>query len=65
MAGMGFEFIMIVPSYHLIAASSLSLDTGHLFLVDSSVLLPMVVQRLVVILVLSQEEMSICPTLPS
>ena len=34
------------------------------FLVGSSVLLSKVVQQLVFILVLSQEEMSICPSLP-
>ena len=53
-------------SYHLAAATSLSLDVGYLFLVGSSILLSMVVQQLVAILVLSQEEMSTCPsTLPS
>ena len=31
LTGKGFEFIMIVPSYHLTATSSLSLDMGHLF----------------------------------
>ena len=52
------------PSYHLIVASSLSLDVGYLFLVGSSVLLSMVIQQLVTILVLLQE-MSACPsTLP-
>ena len=55
---MGFNFFMIVPSYHLAAGSSLSLDMGYLFLVGSSILLLMVVQQLAVILVLSQEEMS-------
>ena len=54
------------PSYHLIVASSLSLDVGYLFLVGSSVLLSMVVQQLVANLVLSQQEMSTHPsTLPS
>ena len=55
---MGFDFFMIVPSYHLTAGSFLSLDMGYLFLVRSSVLLLRVVQQLAVILVLSQEEMS-------
>ena len=46
-------------------ASSLSLDVEYLFLVGSGVLLAMVVQQLV-ILVLSQEELSAHPsTLPS
>ena len=35
LAGMGFDFIMIVPSYHL-TVDSLSLDVGYLFLVGSS-----------------------------
>ena len=48
-------FIMIVPSYHLIVASCLSLNVGYHFLVGSSVLL----QQLVAILVLTQE-MSTC-----
>ena len=53
------------PSYHL-AAASLSLDMGYLFLVGSSVFLLMVVQQLVVILLLLEEEISACPsTLPS
>ena len=54
------------PSYHLAAASSLSLDMGYLFLVGSSVFLLMVAQQLVVILLLLEEEISACPsTLPS
>ena len=43
-------------------ASSLSLNVRYVFLVGSSVLLSMVVQPLVVILVLSQEEMNIHPS---
>ena len=43
----------LCPSYHLAAASSLSLDMKCLLLVGSSVLLLMVVQQLVTILVLS------------
>ena len=54
----GFDFIVIVP---LTAASSLSLDIGYLFLVGSRILLSMIVQQPVVILVLSQEEMTTCP----
>ena len=66
LATMGFEFIVTLPSYHLAATSSLSLDMGHLSLVSSSVLLSMVVQQLAVILVPSQEQMRILPsTLPS
>ena len=62
---MGFEFIVTLPTYHLAATSSLSLDMGHLSLVSSSVLLSMVVQQLAVILVLLQEEMNAHPfTLP-
>jgi len=48
-------FIMIVPSYHLIVASCLSLNMRYHFLVGFSVLL----QQLVAILVLTQE-MSTC-----
>ena len=45
---------------------SLSLDKGYLLLAGSSILLMMVVQQLAVTLVLSQEEMSACPSaLPS
>ena len=66
MAGMGFDFIGLHLSYHLVVASSLSLDAGYLFLVCSSVLLLMVVQQLVGILLFSQEQMSLCPSiLPS
>ena len=51
------------PSYLLVVAS-LFLDMGYLFffLVDSSVLLSTIIQQLVVILVLSQEKMSTCPS---
>ena len=31
LAGIGFDFSVIVPSYHLIAAFPLSLDIGFLF----------------------------------
>ena len=57
-----FILLWLCPSYHPIAASSLSLDMRYLFLVGSSVLLSMVVQQLVAILVLSQEEMSTHPS---
>ena len=55
--GMGFDFIVIPPSYHFIVAS-LSLGMEYLSLVGSRVLLSVIVQHLVVILVLLQEEMS-------
>ena len=69
-AGMGFDFMvnvhLTVLFPHLTVASSLSLDMGYLFLVGSSILLPMIVLQLVAILLLSQEEMSAHPsTLPS
>ena len=57
--------LWLCPSCHLTAGSFLSVDMGDLFLVGSSILLSMAVQQLVVILVLLQEEMSACPTLPS
>ena len=57
--------LWLCPSYHLAAASSLSLDMGYLFLVGSSILPSMAVQQLVAVLVLSQEEVSSHPsTLP-
>ena len=69
-AGMGFDYMvnvhLTVLFPHLTVASSLSLDMGYLFLVGSSILLPMIVLQLVAILLLSQEEMSAHPsTLPS
>ena len=51
-------------SYNLVAASSLFLHMEYLFLVGSSVVLSMVVQQLLVIFVLSQEEVSVCPCIP-
>ena len=45
-------------------APSLPLDVEYLFLVDSGILLSMIVQQLVVILVLSKEEMSAHPSTP-
>ena len=59
--GMGFDFTMIVPSCHLIVASPSSLDVECLFLMGFRILLSMFVQQLVVVLVLSQEEMGACP----
>ena len=53
------------PSYHLGAASSLSLDVGYRFLVGSGILLSMRVQWLLVILVLLQEMSTHSSTLPS
>ena len=53
LAGMGLILSWLCPSYCLAVASSLSLDAPYLFWMGSSVLLWMVV-----ILVLSQEEMS-------
>ena len=53
-------------SYCLAVVSPLTLDMGCLFLVGFNILLLMVVQQLVVILMFSQEKMSICAsTLPS
>ena len=62
---LGFDFVMIVPL--LLSHWSFFLFKHALsFLVGSSVLLLMVVQQLVLILVLSQEEMNTClSTLPS
>ena len=62
---MGFDFIMIAPSYLVTTASCLSLDMGYLFLVGSGILLSTVVQQLVAILVLSQEMSTHPSTLPS
>ena len=59
---------LIVLLTHLPVTSSLSLDMGYFFffLVDSSILLPMIVQQLIAILLNSQEVMSAHPsTLPS
>ena len=65
-AGMGFDFIMIVPILPPHCGFFFAFGLGVSFLVGSSILLSMVVQQLAVILVLSPEEMNICPsTLPS
>ena len=60
----GFDF------YHDWASPTIPLKILNclgcrVFLVDSSILLPMVVQQLVAIFVLLQEERSMCPTSPS
>ena len=58
-----FDFkTWLCPSYYLVGASTLPLDTGHVFLVGSNILLQMVVQQLVAILVFSQEKMSALST---
>ena len=66
-AGMGFDFIMIVPLLLSCCGFFFVFGCGvFFFLVGSSILLSMIVQQLVAILVLSQEEMSTRPsTLPS
>ena len=69
-AGMGFDFIMIVPILPSHCSVFFVFERGVyiyiFFLVGSSILLLMVVQQLVAILVLLQEEMSTHPsTLPS
>ena len=63
-AGMGFDFVMIMPLLQSHFSFFLSLHTEYLFLVDSSILLLMVLQQLVVIFVLLQEEMSTWPSTP-
>ena len=61
-AGMGFDFIVIVPLPLSCCGCFFVFECGVSFLVGSSVLLSMVVQQLVVILVFSQEEMSAHPS---
>ena len=61
---MGFDFIMIAPSYHVTTASCLSLDMGYLFLVGSNIFLLMIIQQLAEILVFPQEKMSMCSSTP-
>ena len=63
LSDMGFDFIVIVLLRPSAVASSLSLDIGYLFLVGSSVL-SIIVQQLVTVLVLSQEDKSVCPSTP-
>ena len=63
---MGFDFIVIVPLLPSPCGFSFVFECGVSILVSSSVFLSMIVQQLVVILVLSQEEVSAHPsTLPS
>ena len=59
--------LYLYSSFRFVVASSLSLDVGYLGGGgDPSILLPMIVQQLVEIFVLSQEEMSTHPSmLPS
>ena len=62
----GFDFIVIAPLLPSHCSFSPVFGCGASFLVSSSFLLSMTVQQLVVILVLSQEGVSPCPsTLPS
>ena len=63
---MGFDFIVIEPLLLSHCGFSFVFGCGVSFLVSYSVFLLMTVQQLVVILVLSQEGVSACPsTLPS
>ena len=64
LAGMGLDFIVIMPL--LPSHCGFFLAFGHVvsFLVGSSVLLPVVVQQLVAVLMLLQEEMCTCPSTP-
>ena len=62
-AGMGFDFIVIVPL--LPSCCGFFFVFGRVsLLVGSRVLLSMVIQQLFVILVFSQEEMSARPSTP-
>ena len=61
---MGFDFIVIVPLLPSHWGFSFVFGCGVSFLVSSSVFLLMIVQQLVVILVLSQEGVSACPSTP-
>ena len=61
---MGFDFIMIVPLLPSHCGFSFVFGCGVSFLVGCSVFLSMVVQQLVVISVLSQEEVSSRPSTP-
>ena len=65
-AGVGFDFILFTPLLPSHCGFSFIFGCGISFLVGSSVLLSIVVQQLVVILVISLEEMNACPfILPS
>ena len=65
LAGMGFDFIMIVPLLQSHCSFFFVFGCGVSFLVCSSVLLSMVVQQLVAVLVLSQEMSALSSTPPS
>ena len=56
--GMGFDFVVSVLFLPSCCSCFLAFGLGISFMVVSIILLQLVVQRLVVILVLSQEEMS-------
>ena len=58
LSGIGFDFIVIVPLLPFCCGFSFVLGCGVSFLVGSSVILLMVVQKLVAILLLWQEKMS-------
>ena len=60
---MGFDFTVIVPLLPSHCDFSFVFGCGVSFLVSSNVFLSMIVQ-LVVILVLSQEGVSACPSTP-
>ena len=63
---MGFDFIVIAPLQPSHCGFSFVFGCGVCFLVSSSVFPLMIVQQLVVIPVLLQEGVSVCPsTLPS
>ena len=62
----GFDCIMIAPLLPSCWNFFFVFGFGNLFLVGSSILLPMIVQQLVAIVMLSQEEMNTYPSvLPS
>ena len=61
---MGFDFIVIVPIL-LSHCGFFIFRCGYLFLVASSILLSMVFLQLAAVLVLSQEEISACPSILS
>ena len=61
---MGFDFIVIASLLPSHCGFSFVFGCEISFLVSSSVFLSMTVQQLAVILVLSQEEMSTCPSTP-
>ena len=61
---MGFDFIVIAPLLRSHYGFSFIFGCGVSFLVSSSVFLLMIVQQLVVIVVLSQEGVRACPSIP-